>query len=223
MKLTAVLGAKAIWLFDLNLLNPKGLSYKPLLDGFKDRYKFSVAPNHMLDRDENNKGGLTFDQGEFHTKDGRDIYVSLKVFNDGLVGSTSSSTNDTTEFLEDIRLFVQLEGFSIPPDEKIGKSFTSTLQVESEAPLLAINPQLERLIQFIESRVVTMDGRPREFQVTGLALWSEDASKNYAPSTFKFERKLGLPFFANQFFTEAPLQTHEHLELLEDLERLLRT
>lgn len=219
MKLTSVLAAKATWLFEINRLNPKGLALKPLLDGVTERYKFAKAPANMLDLDE--KKGLSFQQGEFSTADGRDIFIALSIYNDGFVVTTSSSTADATEFLEDLGLFVQSSGFSFPASDHVRKGFSSVLQVEYDTPLLAINPQLERIIQFIESRLVSMDGKPRHFQMAALGFWSEDLTKSFAPVAFKFERKIGLPFEAHQFYSEAPLQTHEHLELLEELETIL--
>jgi hypothetical protein len=219
MKILSVLSARATWLFDLNVINPTGLAYQPLLAGIKERYCFAKAPVSMLERDE--KKSLHFDQGEFMTPDGRNIFISFRIYNDGIVATTSSSTNDATSFLVDLGLYVQSSGFSMPSHTELGKSFVSVLQVECEVTLQAVNPQLERITRFIESRIVTMDGKPRQFQLGALNFWSEDITKNFAPSAFKFERKHGSPFTENKYYSEAPLQTQEHIELLEELEKML--
>jgi len=217
MRLRSIQTAKAVWLFDLNLVNPRGLSYKPLLDAIKERYKFAKAPDSMLDRSQ--KTGLSFQQGQFVTPDGRDIYIGLEIYTDGMVASTSSSTNDSTVFLEDLASFALTKGFSWP--EQIGRGFTSTVLVETKGNLLSINPQLQRISQFIESRLISKDGKPRRFQVAALNFWSEDLSKNFSPSPFKFERKIGENFEADIYYSEAPLQTDEHLALLEELENII--
>lgn len=219
MKLTCVISAKVVWLLDINLINPTGLSPKSLLEGIRDRYGFAKAPAHMHDRNE--KNALSFEQGEFVNSKGTPILISLTVFNDGIVAESVSSTNDAMEFLQDLSLFIPSLGFSFPPPQTIAKGFTSLLQVECDAPLLSVNSRLERIIRFIESRLTTMDGNPRKYEVAALNFWSEDLSKNYAPSEFKFERKIGLSFSSNQYFSRAPLQTFEHLELLDELEKLL--
>lgn len=219
MRLSSVLNAKCIWLFDMNLLNPKGLAPRPLFEALKEHYRFSKAPSHMGDTGE--EKNLSFENGEFVTEDGRTISVTLKIFNDGIVTTNHSSTADGTAFLEDVGLFVSASGFDFPSQERISKGYASTLQVESDKVLLHLNPKLERIAKFLESNVVPMDGRARVFQFTSIGFWSEDVTKYAAPTSFKFERKIGRPFESNQYYSEAPLQTHEHLQLLEQLEEIL--
>ena len=218
MKLISVTSARATWLFDTFRLNPRGLSNKILIDGITQRYSFSKSPSSMLDQED---GGLVFDQEEFVTEDGNRIYVSVKVYNDGLVGSTSSSTQHTTEFLVDLSLYIVSLGFSLPPQENIKKRFASIVLVESDIELMRINPKLERVIDFIHARLVTMDGKSRTYQVSGIGAWTEDTNKPYAPMAFRFERRVGSPLQENQYYSEASLQTDEHLELLNQLERML--
>jgi hypothetical protein len=40
------------------------------------------------------------------------------------------------------------------------------------------------------------------------------------PNRFTLERRIGLPFSANVFFSQAPLKSGDHLALLEALEAL---
>ena len=217
MKLVTVQAARAIWLFDLVRLNPHGISNKVLIDGVKQRYDFSKSPSSMLDVEDK---ALVFDQGEFTASDGRRIYVSLKAYSDGLVASTSSSTSDTTDFLEDLGLFLGSLGFSFPSQHQMGRGFTSVLRVESDISLIDINPRMESMIKYIESRLVSLDGKPRKFEAASLGMWSEDATKGFSPAAFKFERTIGKPFESKEYYSEAPLQTHEHLDLLEEMEAL---
>src|ERR1035438_4995056 len=122
MKLVSVLGAKSVWLFDINRMNPGGLSQKPILDAIKSRYRFAKAPASMLDV-EPQDNAIFFDQGEFVTADNRNLYVSLKGYSDGFVAKTASSTTDTTEFLEDLASLIRSIGFAFPAPEQIRKGF----------------------------------------------------------------------------------------------------
>ncbi len=219
MKLVSVTSARAIWLFDTFRMNPRGLSNDVLIKGVTQRYSFSKSPSNMLDLEDN---ALVFDQGQFLTEDGKSIYVSLKVYSDGFVGITSSSTQHATEFLTDLGLYIVSLGFSFPPQEKIKKGFASVLLVESNIELILVNPDLKRILDFIHSRLVTMDGKPRSYEVSSIGAWSEDVKKGYAPMVFRFERKIGSDFSENLYYTEAPLQTDEHLELLDQLEGIFR-
>jgi hypothetical protein len=85
-----------------------------------------------------------------------------------------------------------------------------------------MNTKLGAIVQFIESKLQTLDGRPRRFEFTGVEFWSEDITKNFAPIGFKFERKFDQPFAQNRYHSEAPLQTKDHIELLGLLEDILR-
>jgi hypothetical protein len=219
MNLVSVVSARAIWLFDLFRLNPKGLSNKVMISGVTQRYAFSKAPSSMLDVEDN---ALVFDQGEFITEDGNRIYVGIKAYSDGLVGITSSSTRYTTEFMTDLSLYLVSIGFSFPPPELIKKGFASVLLVESDIELVRINPALERVLEFVHTRLVSLDDKPRTYQVSGIGAWTDDAKKPFAPMAFRFERKMGVPFKENLYYSEAPLQTDEHLELLDMLEQMLR-
>jgi len=64
---------------------------------------------------------------------------------------------------------------------------------------------------------------PREFDFSRIGFASEDLSKALAPIAFTFERRLQQPFSANRYYSEAPLQTDEHIELLDMLEGILKT
>lgn len=218
MKLFSVLSARSIWLFDTFRLNPRGISNKVLIEGVKSRYDFSKAPSSMLEQE---NGGLVFDHGEFKTEDGKRIYVNLKAYSDGIIGTTMSSTQHATEFLTDLGLYIASLGFSFPPDEHIRKGFASVLLVESDVELIRINPALKKVLDFIHSRLVSLDGNPRNYQISGIGAWTEDNQKPYAPMAFRFERRIGTPFRENLYYTEAPLQTEEHLELLNQLEEML--
>jgi hypothetical protein len=219
MKVLNVENAKVTWLFDLRLLNPRGMTITSLFAGIAERYKFAKVPANPLDV---NEGGLSFVEGVFRNSKGIDLGVSIKAYGDGLVADTFSNTNNTTEFLRNLAKFAAELGFPFPDEKEMGKSFTSILGVSCDVPLIFLNPRLEAIVKLIESKLVTMDGKPRTFEFAGISLFSEDVSQNKAPAVFKFERKFGQPFSTNRYFAQAPLETDEHIIVLEELERILK-
>jgi hypothetical protein len=219
MKVLNVENSKATWLFDLRLLNPRGLTITSLMAGIAEKYRFAKIPANPLDVKE---GGLSFVEGVFRNSKGIEFGVSITAYGDGLVADTFSNTNNTSEFLRDLALFSAELGFPFPDENEMGKSFTSILGVFCDVPLLALNPKLEFIAKLIESKLVTMDGKPRTFDFAGISLYSEDVSQNKAPAVFKFERKFGQPFSTNRYFAQAPLETDEHIAVLEELERVLK-
>ena len=220
MKVLNVESAKATWIFDLRLLNPRGFTITALMAGITERYRFSKVPANPLDVKD---GGLSFVEGVFRNSSGVDLGVTVTAYGDGVVADTFSNTDNTTEFLRDMAQFATEIGFPFPNENEIGKSFTSILCVQSEVSIQTLNPKLNGIARMIESKLVTMDGKPRTFEFAGISLFSEDLSQNKAPSIFKFERKVGQPFDTNRYFAQAPLETNEHIIVLEALERMMKS
>src|SRR5436190_9239630 len=99
MKVTSVAAARAIWLFDVVDLSPWGrYIYDQLFPWLVERYRFAKAPAHPRDQEEN---AWAFLDGRFVTAASVPIDVTLKVYNDGIVAETRSSTDDSEAFLFD--------------------------------------------------------------------------------------------------------------------------
>src|ERR1700677_1237366 len=156
MKVINVESAKTTWIFDLRLLNPRGLTITALMAGIAERYKFAKIPANPLDVKD---GGLSFVEGVFRSSSGIDVGVSITAYGDGLVADTFSNTDITTEFLRDVARFAAEIGFPFPNENEIGKSFTSILGVYCEASIQSLNPKLDGIARMIESKLVTMDGK----------------------------------------------------------------
>jgi len=219
VKLIYVERAMVTWLFDTRLINPKGLDIQQLIDGLKNRFRFAKFPAHSHDLHDN---ALVFEAGSFVNSANTAIGANLKTFSDGIVAETQSNTDDTLEFMRQLGQAILEDGFALPSEGMEQLGFVSQLRVESETPLLPINPKLASLARFLEIHLSSLDGKTRAFEVGGIQLLTEDASKPKAPIPFRFERKYGVPFSQNEYFTQAPLQTNEHLELLEELEKILK-
>lgn len=219
MKVLYVENAKVTWIFDLRLLNPRGVSMIALTAAIAERYKFAKVPSNPLDVSQG--GGLSFVEGVFRNSAGIELGVSITIYRDGLVADSFSNTNNTTEFLRDLAQFGGELGFPFPSDDEIGKSFTSILSLSCDLPLLTLSPKLESIAKRVESKLVTMDGNPRTLEFAGISIFSEDVSQNKAPTVFKFERKFGQPFSTNRYFAQAPLETDEHIAVLDEIEKLL--
>lgn len=101
MQLLSVIKARSIWLFDIGELNPRGKRLGPeLLGWLKDSYNFSKAPSSANDVDETK--ALAFLGGSFQATAAEAIDVDLKLYNDGVVADTRSSTKDGDNFIEDL-------------------------------------------------------------------------------------------------------------------------
>jgi hypothetical protein len=219
MKVLYVGLARSLWVFDLNLLNPQGLSLQPVIDKLTDKYKFGKAPKSPVDYD--NQKALSFKSGTFIDSKGTPVSITFTIYTDGFVADTTASTDASTEFLVEMRETIAGE-FGLKLPTKIRKAFVSQIDVECDRPLIQLNPGLQELAEFINKNVKTIDEEPRVYECAALNFWTEDTGKVSAPSPFKFERKITAPFSANHYFSQAPLETQQHLKLLDMLQNVLK-
>jgi len=222
MKLLNVTMARAIWLFDIRDMNPKGKSIFPdLLDWLKDEYHFQKFPKSTAEVDQH--GGLVFSEGDFQVKEEIFIDVALSIYNDGLVATTQSSTDESELFLENVLDLARKE-FSLIFDNSMirRKMYLSEVNVKMDGSLDRINPNLEE----ISGKLSSASGLESTcgFQLSGLIFGVDmtalPLSKQFF-SGFALERKAGAPFSENRFWSKAPLSTGKHLELLTDLEKTI--
>src|SRR5262245_56703606 len=107
MKLLHVKQARAVWLFDINDLNPRGEDFaEGAIQFIRDRYSFNSGPDY---RDVASKAGtpngisLEFKRGRFQAETGASIEITnLNIHSDGIVVDTVSSTHESERFAADL-------------------------------------------------------------------------------------------------------------------------
>jgi hypothetical protein len=219
MKRINVLGAKSIWLFDINDLNPHGKDIVSTLPHLiKSKYSFEKAPASMAAVDPETKG-LKFERGRFQVRESY-ITVSLEIYNDGLVANSWSSTRDTDLFVEDL-LMTAAKEVSLPysPDIIRAKMHTSELTVRLDFPLSNLNHKLAEFAAKI-SQACGHSAIP-PFETTGVVFGIDLFMSQLKLSEFRIEPRVGFPFSDRRFYSKAPLHTDQHQELLEEFEKLL--
>jgi hypothetical protein len=219
MKLLSVNLARSVWLGPLVDLNPKGISLFPLMfELLADTYKFKKLPS-FPPPEEKPPAGFIFKFGEF-TVDGiaNPIEVSLTIHSDGLVADTTSSTDYSNAFLADaLTRLSQIIG--TPDYETIIKKkiYLSQIYVSTDVSLDSVNRKFKPIIKYLTDNVEDHD---KVFEVGGLSFWPDQTSK-VNPAPFRIERAVGVPFSEKRYYSEAPLPTDKHLELLDKLESIL--
>jgi hypothetical protein len=217
MKVLNYVAARAIWLFDVADLNPKGKSLFPdVLEWIKDIYHFEEAPTSLPPTTENK--GLEFKKGEFQTQEEMFVNVELTIWNDGLVANSSRTTEDTDRFLADFLRNASAE-FSLSFDLAMIRKrlYTSELNVRLDQSLSNLNP---RLAAFAEKLSALMpDVQP--FSIGSVGFWTDSTFMVTKTPPFAIERKLNAPFAENRFYTKAPVQTTQHTEMLAEFEDIL--
>jgi hypothetical protein len=213
MKLLSVALARTLWFLDVNELNPGGKDiFVHLIPALLDDYKFKIHPKPGEDFSQ----GMKFMQGEFVKDDGTVITVHVTLFTDGIAADTYSSTEDSDDFLNTALGNLPDLGFAYDPTMVRRKVHMSQLHVMCSKPLSALNPKLDELAFKISSGI----GGASEFGFAAIEFWP-DQTKAYKPVNFSFQRRIGDSFSDSRYWSQAPLSTAQHLELLEELEEIL--
>jgi len=221
MKLLTINQARAIWLFTLSDLNPRGrTSEKSALIEIGNRYKFAVSPNQVdlvVAREKNQP--LKYLQGSYAPRKGEAVTIDLLLYRDGIVADTRSTTEDSHAFIDDLLTWAHSE-FGLLPHEDIvrNKYSVSDVHVSSEYSLSVLHPKLANF-----SKAITGSARipGADFELGAIGFWPEQKLP-YQPIPFRFERAEGYPFSEKRYYSQAPMDTDSHLSLLDKLEALLR-
>ena len=210
MIVTSVAAARAIWLLDVNDLNPRGrYIYDELFPWLVKRYRFTQAPSHSRDLVDN---AWEFIDGVFVNSVNTPVSVTLRVYNDGFVCETRSSTDDSEAFLADaLTAAVDELRLTFAGSMVHRKMYASELNLACEKPLDTINPRMREFLKILSEAVGT------KCETTVLGFGGEPVGQ----PIFRFERKANVPVSQNRYWSVATLPTSVHLTLLEQLERLL--
>jgi hypothetical protein len=219
MELISVALARSIWLFDLNDLNPQGKSIFP--DAFSwlgEKYAFDSFPKSIGDKDPE-KNGFLFKNGKFQS-DENSILVNFSIYTDGLVAETWSSTESGDLLIEEIlRSIATRYGLVLRPDMVRKKQYVNELIIRLEHSPKDLNEKISRFSELL-SRLFTRHSLP-PFEFSGMVFAPDTSATSYKPPGFMVERKQGVPFADNRYWSKAPFPTKDHLFALEELEKLL--
>ena len=180
-----------------------------------ERYSFFGVPRTLEDL---GGGKLEFKHGLF---EGNAI-ETLDVYNDGVIVSSQSNTDFLDKFLDDLSVWSEnYLGLSAIKTHTVEKIFESVLVVEFDREVLKPLNAYANIARMVEKALQDSSKLEVSYQNFSMA-FSADQTKNPAlkPIPFRFERRVGIEFALNQFYTTAPLKTKQHLEILEALERL---
>jgi hypothetical protein len=221
MKLLSVKQARSIWLVNIGDLNPRGLSLFGLITPIVNKYKFKIYPTKPDELIGKNVTEIKFNGGSFQKNNKHIISVNLTIFNDGLVVDTRSSTTDSDAFLSDFLNYISKE-FGLTPYREVlrSKIYVSEVWVQTDKLLNTLNPKLDIFAKRITSLIAGDSRVPIAYETSGIIFWTDPVVTN-PPTPFRFERVVDRPFAENRYYSAAPLQTEVHLEILDELERIL--
>jgi hypothetical protein len=215
MQLSAVLLARAIALVETFDLNPRGKVYYPdIVQALVQRYGFQKYPTKIEELDEGK--GVEFLEG----KSGDSVIEKLTVYTDGIVLDGRTSTQESKRLIEEAIEWASKElGLYYERGMVRRWGYLSQVTFEANSLLLsALSPAVAKLAARVASAFQKTNGDKLDWEPTVLSIQIDALLRRVPPAGFTIQRRAGIPFPENKFFSEAPLETDLHLALLQQFE-----
>ncbi len=210
MEVLKVQLARTIWLFDIQELNPKGISlYPEIYAGIGKHYQFAMLPK----AEEIHSGGsLYFKHGKFLYDGSLIVEVDFDLHGDGLVASCRHSTEAAHEFLLDFTAWLGEQlGIAYPPHLTKKRLYRSELIVQMEPMLNTLSQKAEEFSRLLSELC------QKEIQPSGI-LFGEDHGTN---AVLTVDRRGSTPWEENRYFSSSTLATTQHVEALAKFEQIV--
>ncbi|WOH72814.1 hypothetical protein RX330_31805 [Bradyrhizobium sp. NDS-1] len=197
-----------------NFVRREGSGYLPeIAQRVIQTYSFLKSPS----ADDLQKDAQTFAMGKF-----QGIQINeLSVYGDGIIVSGRCSTQTLQDFIADLfammtKDFGYIETRVLEPE----MHYESSLIVRSGKALDSVIAPPQRVTTTIEQ---TLRAQTRaEYRPIGFNFETDVSGlgTRRRPVRFSLERRLGVPFSKNVFYSQAPITSADHLALLEKLEQI---
>ncbi len=215
MELASILLARAMaWVEPIGL-NPKGAVFYPeLTKALVARYGFQRFPQKLEDFDESK--GVTFGVGRL----GDVVIEQLVIYTYGIMLDTRVSTLESRRLLEEAFEWGRKElGFVYTPAIIKRWQYTSQVTFRSTAQMTGANSAVERLAAAVAKGVADTMGENLKYDLAMLSLNYDQLTRKHPLGRFSIQRRDNTPFSENKYFSDAPLPTDLHMQLLELFEK----
>lgn len=215
MRLSSIILARVLAYVETYDLSPRGKVYYPdIARALVERYGFQKYPQSYDQFDE--QKGVEFHEGKWKGI----VIQKFTIFSSLLTLETRSDSEASKKILEDI-LTWGAERFKLnyKPELISHFAYVSSVTFYSEAPLLEGNAPIRNLAERTGKRVSDIWKEPFQYNGAHVAVGHDPMSRKYSIAGFTISRRAETKFSDHKYFSEAPLPTKDHLELLEMYER----
>lgn len=176
-----------------------------------ERYSFVEGPKTVQEFDL--QRGMAFRHGYFKGN----VIDNLHVYTNGMFAEGKHDTKVSDDFLDDLEQWAGEALGLVLADQSGGRIYMSQLVVEMAVDLTAVLAPVQNLAKQISAMLNSAADMPAE--VSGFHITTDPAAG--AGWVYRLERRAGVAFDANLYFSSAPLRTDNHIMLLERMERAL--
>ena len=203
--------ARVVSLLDVPAVDPRGQTSTS--EGIKllaARYSFLKIPQTLEEMDF--QKGVDLSVG---TMGGINI-DKMTLFGNGIVVDTRSSTDDCDAVIKDLLGFVK-ESFGATV-QSARRMVLSNITFSSNMQLARLHPILGNIADKVAASVSRDYGQSLIIEPSLVAIGIDLSQLKLQPSAFTVERRADTPFFANTYFSAAPIRTEDHLNLIQEFE-----
>jgi hypothetical protein len=211
MNLLAIESSRIIFL--MQTLRQLGQIYIPdAIARVKERYSFVKAPNP-----DQTTLPLSFSIGKFRNAQ----IAEFAIYNDGFIVSSASDTDLLDAFIEDLLKWAAKE-LDIKPltGTTPEKFYESSIIVKADADLTSsatIGTDISRVVA--PAMKAAKISAPLKLSGVVFDFDTKDFLGKRKPFRLTVDRRIGIAFSENIFYSQAPFRTKDHLEILALFER----
>ena len=216
MKLISYDSVKAVQFFIMEEIRPlHGLHPASLHEAVAQRYGFVIQTPDLAQAA---TSGMKFAQGTLASGDRNIVILELHIYNDGVLVSCPTS-DDVDTVLDDLMRWAATAIGLRPSQTAQPRRYTSFLTVELDQVPDARLDRFAATQRALSDAIRATFGEELTFGLQRIGLAPDPASAGPPPhAPFFIERRVGVPYARNRFWSGAPLKTGAHLHVLETFE-----
>jgi hypothetical protein len=214
MKLSAVTLARVLAFIETaDLSSGANVFYPDLVAGIVEQFRFQKFPVKAEDFDE--QKGVEFLGGQW---EGVPV-LKLVIYWNGFILDTESSTSESERIVEEALVWASGK-FKLKYTSGMisRRRYLSNLTFYSDRNLLGLHPAIPKLTSSLHEKIKERTGLDLAYEVTRLDVDFARHEGQIPIAAFTIQRRGQTPFEENKYFSEAPLPTDIHINLLEQFE-----
>ena len=163
--------------------------------------------------------GITFRHGKLVLPDRTIIIDFLQIYQNGLLVTTRTNTSDSDLVIEDVFKWATDTFNTKYEPVRPGFVHSSQLEVRFELSLPELVPVVSSVGNAVTNRLDDFfEIRPR-YELISLNFWFDKTKfPNIAPTAVRIDRREAVAFEQEVYWSEAPLSTQDHIEVLAEFE-----
>lgn len=215
MKISAILLSRVLAFIDTAELRPTGGLHAPeFVEEVAKQFQFQKFPQTL--EEFNVQKGMEFLTGRV----GKRAIGKLVIWPNVLVIEGRSNTTECKEMLNEILHWAVMKFDLNFSSEMITRyAFVSDLSFTSEASLLTFDPLLAKIADRVSASLSELWHEPLHYELFDFKIGHDPLSRKWGVAPFQIARLAEHKFTENKYFSEAPLPTDLHIELLEQYEK----